>query len=34
MQISLKWVNELVDIETVKLDTLIKKLTLGGFEFE
>ena len=34
MQISLKWVNELVDIETVKLDTLIKKLTLGGFEVE
>ena len=34
MQISLKWVNELVDIETVKLDTLIKKITLGGFEVE
>ena len=34
MQISLKWVNEIVDIETVKLDTLIKKLTLGGFEVE
>jgi phenylalanyl-tRNA synthetase beta chain len=34
MQISLKWVNELVNIETIKLDTLIEKLTLGGFEVE
>ena len=34
MQISLKWVNELVNIETVNLDYLIKKLTLGGFEVE
>lgn len=34
MQISLKWVNELVNIETVNLDTLIEKLTLGGFEVE
>ena len=34
MQISLKWVNELVDIDTVNLDDLIDKLTLGGFEVE
>lgn len=34
MQISLKWVNELVNIETVNLDLLIDKLTLGGFEVE
>ena len=34
MQISLKWVNELVNIETVNLEDLIEKLTLGGFEVE
>jgi len=34
MQISLKWVNELVNIENVNLDYLIEKLTLGGFEVE
>ena len=34
MQISLKWVNELVNIEVVNLDYLIDKLTLGGFEVE
>ena len=34
MQISLKWINELVDIKTVNLEYLIKKLTLGGFEVE
>lgn len=34
MQISLKWINELVNIETVKLDNLVEKLTLGGFEIE
>lgn len=34
MQISLKWINELVNIETVDLDDLIEKLTLGGFEVE
>ena len=34
MQISLKWINELVNIEKVKLDDLIEKLTLGGFEVE
>jgi len=34
MQISLKWINELVNIETINLDILIEKLTLGGFEVE
>lgn len=34
MQISLKWVNELVNIEEINLDILIEKLTLGGFEVE
>ncbi len=34
MQVSLKWVNELVNIEAVNLDDLIEKLTLGGFEVE
>jgi phenylalanyl-tRNA synthetase beta chain len=34
MQISLKWVNELVNIEESNLETLIEKLTLGGFEVE
>lgn len=34
MQISLKWINELVNIETVNLDDIIEKLTLGGFEVE
>nr|YP_010283464.1 phenylalanine-tRNA ligase beta subunit [Bacillaria paxillifer]ULD16583.1 phenylalanine-tRNA ligase beta subunit [Bacillaria paxillifer] len=34
MEISLKWVNELVNIETVNLEELIEKLTLGGFEVE
>jgi phenylalanyl-tRNA synthetase beta chain len=34
MQISLKWINELVNIERIKLDELIEKLTLGGFEVE
>lgn len=34
MQISLKWVNELINIETLNLDCLIEKLTLGGFEVE
>lgn len=34
MQISLKWVNELVNIEAVNLEYLINKLTLGGFEVE
>ena len=34
MQISVKWLHELIDIETVNLDDLIEKLTLGGFEVE
>ena len=34
MEISLKWVNELINIETVSLEDLIEKLTLGGFEVE
>ena len=34
MQISLKWVNELVTIETTDLEYLIEKLTFGGFEVE
>lgn len=34
MQISLKWINELVTINDIKLDDLIEKLTLGGFEVE
>jgi phenylalanyl-tRNA synthetase beta chain len=34
MQISLNWIKELVNIETVKLEDLIEKLTLGGFEVE
>ena len=34
MQISLKWINELVNIEAINLDNLIEKLTLGGFEVE
>lgn len=34
MQISLKWINELIDLQTINLDNLITKLTLGGFEVE
>jgi phenylalanyl-tRNA synthetase beta chain len=34
MQISLKWINELVNIDTVNLENLVEKLTLGGFEVE
>ena len=34
MQIPLKWINELVNIETIELNELIEKLTLGGFEVE
>lgn len=34
MQIPLNWLNELIDIKTVKLEDLIDKLTLGGFEVE
>ena len=34
MQISLKWINELVNVEIINLNNLIDKLTLGGFEVE
>ena len=34
MQISLKWINELINIQTISLNNLIEKLTLGGFEVE
>ena len=34
MQISLKWINEIINIENIELDELINKLTLGGFEVE
>jgi phenylalanyl-tRNA synthetase beta chain len=34
MQIPLSWINELVKIETIQLNDLIEKLTLGGFEVE
>lgn len=34
MQIPLEWIRELVDIETIELEELIERLTLGGFEVE
>lgn len=34
MYISLDWINELVNIKSIKLDKLVDKLTLGGFEVE
>jgi phenylalanyl-tRNA synthetase beta chain len=34
MQTPLKWINELVNVEEINLDSLIEKLTLGGFEVE
>lgn len=34
MQISLKWINELVNVETIDLENLVEKITLGGFEVE
>jgi phenylalanyl-tRNA synthetase beta chain len=34
MQIPVKWINELVNIETVDVDYLVEKLTLSGFEVE
>ena len=34
MEISLKWVNELVNLDTINLESLIEKVTLGGFEVE
>lgn len=34
MQISLKWLNEIININNIQLDYLIEKLTVGGFEVE
>lgn len=34
MQVPLKWIKELIDIDTIQLDELIERLTLGGFEVE
>lgn len=34
MYTSINWLNELVNLETTKLEDLIEKLTLGGFEVE
>lgn len=34
MYTSLDWLNELVSVKTIQLETLINKLTLGGFEVE
>ncbi len=34
MYTSLDWINELVNLETIELEDLINKLTLGGFEVE
>ena len=34
MEISLKWVNELINIEILQLEKVVEKLTLGGFEVE
>lgn len=34
MQISLNWLNELINIKQVPVNELVEKLTLGGFEVE
>ena len=34
MQISIHWINELVDTKLIQIESLIEKLTLGGFEVE
>ena len=34
MQISINWINELVDLQLIQLETIKNKLTLGGFEVE
>ena len=34
MQISLKWIEEFLNLQKVNLNYLIEKLTLGGFEIE
>lgn len=34
MQVPLEWIKELIDIETITVDKLVERLTLGGFEVE
>lgn len=34
MQVPLKWIKEVIDVENIKLEELIDRLTLGGFEVE
>jgi len=34
MQVPLDWIQELIDIKSIKLEELIERLTLGGFEVE
>ena len=34
MQVPLDWIQELIEIKTIKLEELIERLTLGGFEVE
>jgi phenylalanyl-tRNA synthetase beta chain len=34
MQVPISWINELLTLETIELNLLIEKLTLGGFEVE
>nr|YP_009029269.1 phenylalanine-tRNA ligase beta subunit [Didymosphenia geminata]AGH28800.1 phenylalanine-tRNA ligase beta subunit [Didymosphenia geminata] len=34
MQVPISWINELVQLENIELESLIEKLTLGGFEVE
>ena len=34
MQVPLKWIQEIIDIENIELEELIERLTLGGFEVE
>ena len=34
MQVPLKWIKEIIDIENIELEELIERLTLGGFEVE
>lgn len=34
MQVPLKWIKELIDIDSVTVNDLVERLTLGGFEVE
>lgn len=34
MQVPLEWIKEVIDIKNIKLEELIERLTLGGFEVE